>query len=163
MSDITNNDPQIPSRLIKPVKFPKWVNNLGIIPTSYKDSMSFYEICAWLCKYLEETVIPTVNQNGRAVKELQELYVTLKDYVDNYFDNLDIQEEINNKLDDMADKGQLTDIIAQYLELAGILAFDTVSALKLAENIVNGSFVETYGFYAKGDGGGAKYIIRRCC
>ena len=68
------------------------------------------------------------------------------------------KKRLIKKLDDMADKGQLTDIIAQYLELAGILAFDTVSSLKLAENIVNGSFVETYGFYAKGDGGGwAKY------
>ena len=76
MSDITNNDPQIPSRLIKPVKFPKWVNQLGIIPTSYKDSMSFYEICAWLCKYLEETVIPTVNQNGRSKRTSRTLCYT---------------------------------------------------------------------------------------
>ena len=28
-----------------------------------------------------------------------------KDYIDNYFENLDVQEEINNKLDQMASDG----------------------------------------------------------
>ena len=116
MSDITNNNPTIPSQIVAKVTFPQFINQLGIIPTSYKDSMDYYQTLAWLCKYLEETVIPTVNQNGEAVEELQGLYVELKDYVDNYFDNLDVQEEINNKLDKMAQDGSLTNLIKDYVD-----------------------------------------------
>jgi len=41
-----------------------------------------------------------------------------------------------------------------------IIAFDTVADMKLSEDLSDGEFVETYGFYAKGDGGGAKYKVR---
>lgn len=114
MSDISNN-PTVPSKKLGKIKLPRWVSNLGVIPTSYKDSMDFYETISWLCKYLEETVIPAVNQNGQAVYELQQLYVNLRDYVEHYFDNLDIQEEINNKLDDMTESGELAEIINQQI------------------------------------------------
>ena len=109
-NQITPN-PSVPSQVVAEVKFPKFINNLGIIPTSYKDSMSYYECLAWLCKFLEEQVIPTVNENGEAVEELQALYVELNSYVTNYFDNLDVQEEINNKLDEMATSGALQPLV----------------------------------------------------
>ena len=112
-NQITPN-PSVPSQVVQEVKFPQFVNNLGIIPTSYKDSMSYYECLAWLCKYLEETVIPTVNQNGSAVQELQGLYIELQDYVIHYFDNLDVSEEINSKLDEMAENGSLYTIIERF-------------------------------------------------
>lgn len=111
MSENITNNPSVPSQVVAEVKFPQWVNNLGIIPTSYKDSMSYYETLAWLCKYLEETVISTVNQNGDAVEELQGLYIELNSYVTHYFDNLDVQTEINNKLDDMVEDGTLQALI----------------------------------------------------
>lgn len=133
---------------------------IGELPSSFVDSMSYYELTAWLCQYLESTVIPAVNENGAAVEELQDLYIQLHDYVEHYFENLDVQEEINNKLDQMAESGELTDLIAAYLNLRGILAYDTVASMKSADNLVDGSFAETYGFYAKGDGGGAKYQVR---
>ena len=113
MSEITNN-PSVPTQKIANVKFPQFINQLGIIPTSYKDSMDYYQTLAWLCKFLEETVIPTVNQNGEAVEELQSLYVELKNYVEHYFDNLDVQEEINKKLDEMVESGQLQVLINNY-------------------------------------------------
>ena len=113
MSENITNNPSVPTQVVSEVKFPRFINNLGIIPTSYKDSMSYYETLAWLCKYLEETVIPTVNQNGKATQELQALYIQLNDYVTHYFDNLDVQTEINNKLDEMATDGTLAEIINQ--------------------------------------------------
>ena len=133
---------------------------IGAIPTSYKESLTYYEMLEWLCKYLEETVIPAVNNNAEALEELQTAFVTLKDYVDHYFDNLDIQTEINAKLDEMAESGELADIIAQYLQLSGVLAYDSVADLKAATNLVNGSFAETYGYYNYKDGGGALYKVR---
>ena len=51
MSENITNNPSVPSQVVAEVKFPQWVNNLGIIPTSYKDSMDYYETLAWLCKY----------------------------------------------------------------------------------------------------------------
>lgn len=140
--------------------FKYMVATIGNLPTSFVDSMSYYECIAWLVKYLETEVIPTVNNNAEAVAELQAAYIQLKEFVDNYFENLDVQEEINNKLDEMAEAGTLTDIIAGYIQLKGILAYDTVADLKAATNVADGSFAETYGFYEKGDGGGAKYKIR---
>jgi len=118
MSNQITPNPSVPSQVVQEVKFPKFVNNLGIIPTSYKDSMDYYENLAWLCKYLEETVIPTINENGEAVEELQGLYIELNSYVTHYFDNLDVQEEINNKLDDMVESGELQTLLSeQYSDL----------------------------------------------
>ena len=111
MSENITNNPSVPSQVVAEVKFPRFINNLGIIPTSYKDSMDYYQTLAWLCKYLEETINPTVNQNGDAVEELQGLYVELNNYVTHYFDNLDVQEEINIKLDHMASSGQLSALL----------------------------------------------------
>lgn len=45
-----------------------------------------------------------------------EEFTTLYNYVHDYFDNLDVQEEINNKLDAMAEDGTLEAIIAGYIE-----------------------------------------------
>lgn len=158
-NQITPN-PQVPTQIIARLKFPKVINNLGIIPTSYKDSMNYYECLAWLCKYLEETVIPTVNQTGSAVQELQGLYIELNNYVTHYFDNLDVQEEINQKLDDMAEQGTLQEVISSYLNTKAIICFDTVSDLSQAENLINGSYAKTLGFYSINDLGGAIYKIR---
>ena len=94
---------------LKPFKY--FCMTIGALPTSYIDSMSYYETLCWLCKYLENTVIPAVNNNGEAVEELQQKYLELVDYVNNYFDNLDYQTEVNAKLDEMADDGTLAQII----------------------------------------------------
>lgn len=125
----------------------------GILPTAFNQCMTWEEQVLWIARFLQTEVIPTVNENTEA-------FNALKAYVENYFDNLDVQEEINNKLDDMAESGELADIIAAYINLRGILAYDTVADMKVAENLVNGSFAETYGFNARGDGGSAKYKIR---
>ena len=140
--------------------FKRMCVTIGNLPTSFMESMTYYEALEWLYKYLADTIIPTVNNTGEAVTELQAAFITLKDYVDNYFENLDVQEEINNKLDDMAESGQLTDIIAQYLGLAGVLAFNTLNDLKNATNIVDGSICKTLGNTTYNDGYGAFYKIR---
>lgn len=52
--------------------------------------------------------------NG-VVEEYIEKFNDLHDYVHDYFDNLDVQEEINHKLDKMAEDGTLEEIIARYI------------------------------------------------
>lgn len=140
--------------------FPFRVFCQKVIPLAFDESMSYLELLYSLLHYLKETVIPAVNNNADAVTELQNLYNELKSYVDNYFENLDIQTEINNKLDEMAESGKLTDIIAQYLQLAGVLAFNTKNDLKNAENLNNGSITRILGTNIYNDGYGAYYKIR---
>lgn len=116
------------------------------------DALTNYEL---LCKVVEYLNITVDNVNI-----LSDDFKTLYDYVHDYFDNLDVQEEINNKLDEMAESGQLTEIIAEYLSLAGILAYNTVNDMKLAENLANGSIAKTLGYHNINDNGGAMYKVR---
>ena len=153
-----NEKIEVKPQVISPLK--KICMSIGELPTSYLETMTYYEMLVWFTNYLRDTVIPVVNNNGEAVTELQNLFVELQEYVNNYFDNLDVQEEINNKLDEMAESGELSDIIAQYLGLAGMITFDTVAEMKLAENLVNGSKCQTLGYRTVNDGGKALYKVR---
>lgn len=140
-----------PSKL-KPFK--RFCMTIGELPSSYMESMTYYEMLEWLCNYLEKTVVPAVNNNANALTELQ-------NYVNNYFENLDVQNEINNKLDEMAESGELAEIIAQYVNLQSVLAFDTLADLKSAENLVAGSITRTCGNVTYNDGKGAFYKVRQ--
>ena len=133
---------------LKPLQ--KIILSLGLLPTSYLESMTYAELVMWFCNFLQEQVIPTVNNNAEAVIELQ-----------NWFNTLNLQDEVDNKLDEMAESGELTDIIAQYLGLAGVIAFNTIADMKLAENLVIGSKCKTLGFNSYNDGGGAYYEVRQ--
>ena len=140
--------------------FKNMVATIGNLPTSFVDSMSYFDMLAWLCNYIEQEVIPAVNSCGGAIEELQALYVELKEYVDNYFENLDVQEEIDHKLDEMAESGQLAEIISIYLNTNAIMAYNTVADLEDAENVVDGTFARTYGKDEYNDGKGAFYKVR---
>lgn len=149
--------------MINPIKlspFKKFCVTIGNLPTSYMESLSYYEMLEWLCNYIEKTVIPAINNNGEAITELQNAFITLKNYVDTYFENLDIQTEINNKLDAMAESGELTEMITAYLQMSGMLTFNSVAEMTTSENLIDGSFVKTFGFYNYKDGGGSLYKIR---
>lgn len=100
-------------------------------------------------KSVNETVADYINR-------FNELYT----YVHDYFDNLDVQEEINNKLDAMLEDGTLQSIISAFLQSSAIWGFDTVADMKVATNLIDGSYTETYGFHSVGDEGGANYKIR---
>ena len=134
---------------------------IGHLPTSYMISLTYEQQLLWLCNYLENTVIPAVNTNAEAVLELQNLYAELKDYVDNYFSNLNVQEEINNKLDEMAESGVLEQIISAYLQISSVLSFDTVNDMVENENLIEGSTCRTLGFTTLNDGKGRTYKIEK--
>ena len=130
-----------------------------VIPLAFDESMSYLELLYALLHYIKETVIPAVNNNADAVEELQNLYAQLKSYVDNYFDNLDVQEEINNKLDEMAQDGTLEEIIGAYLKTKAVLGFDTVNEMKMSDNLIENSYAKTMGFNSLNDGGENQYKI----
>lgn len=121
----------------------------GLIPTEFRQCMTWEEQVLWLTKFLKEKVIPEFNGLSEQVNTLQ-----------TWFDNLDVQEEINNKLDEMAESGELADIIAQYLGLAGVLAYKTIADMAAAENLAAGSTARVLGNDSASDGNGAYYTIR---
>ena len=96
---------------------------------------------------------------NETVTEYVEKFNELYNYVHDYFDNLDVQEEVNNKLDEMVEDGVLQEIITTYIQSNVAWTFDTVADMKLATNLVNGSYARTLGFYSIGDGGSALYKI----
>lgn len=132
--------------------------SIGNLPSSYIDSMSYYETLLWLIKFLQNEVIPTVNENGKAVEELQELFIQLKNYVDNYLTKENLQPMIDDKLDEFAEDGTLEQIIAKYINNTMIRCYANVSQLKQS-NLSALMKARTLGYYDSNDEGGALYLI----
>lgn len=123
------------------------IENFPFIEADF-DAITNYQL---LCKVVE--YINEVAKNSNIMIENIEA-------LNNWFNNLDVQEEINNKLDEMAKNGQLTEIVTAYLQISGLLMFNNVNDMKESDNLVAGSFVKTLGFYDINDKGGAYYKIR---
>lgn len=141
---------------------PPWVET-GLQPAFYdKESGTVLQQTARMYNKVN-CLIRNFNQLSKETKETVEEYIEkfteLKDFVDNYFDNLDVQEEINNKLDAMAEAGTLQEIITTYIQSNVTWTFDTVADMKQANNLVDGSYARTLGFHTVNDGGGALYRI----
>lgn len=141
---------------------PPWIET-GRQPAFYdKESGSVLQQTARMYARVN-MLIRMFNKLSKQTKEAIEEYIgkfnELHDYVEDYFANLDVQEEINNKLDQMTEDGQLADIIAQYLNSVALLCFDTVADMKTSVNLVNGSFAKTLGYNHVNDGGASVYKI----
>ena len=139
----------------------KWfvLENFPFIEADF-DALTEWQLFCKLGKEMNK-IIDSENTLGTQMENVTNAFIELQNYVNNYFDNLDIQDEINNKLNEMAESGELTEIIAQYLQIAGLLCFNTINDLKNATNLVNGSFAQTLGYYNINDGGKAQYKIRQ--
>lgn len=68
----------------------------------------------WLLNKMKEVVTEWSKVQGDWTTQ-QEAFESLKTFVSNYFDNLNVQTEINNKLDAMREDGSLMALIAPYL------------------------------------------------
>lgn len=130
--------------------FKRLIMTIGELPTSYLESMTYAEMLMWFCNFLQEKVLPTINNNADALQD-----------VITYLEDLDLQDEVDHKLDEMAESGQLQEIIADYLNSKAIFGFDSVADMKSATNLIDGSYAKTLGYYAINDGGSATYKIRK--
>ena len=61
-------------------------------------------------------VIANENMVEQDVTNLFTAFTELQSYVNDYFDNLDVQDEINNKLDEMVEDGTMETLLAPYLQ-----------------------------------------------
>ena len=119
------------------------------------DALTDYELFCKMIAYMKKALdeIKTYKDGfDKLEKELKDL--------ENYVYNLDLQDEVNNKLDEMADSGELAGIISLFVSLMSLYVFDNVSDMLDGENLFDGARCQTLGFYAKGDNGGAFYVIR---
>lgn len=123
------------------------IDNFPFIEEDF-DAITNYQLLCKIVEYLNKVI---ANEN-----ELNKGY----QYILNYFNNLDVQDEIDNKLDEMAESGELENIISAYLNVNCILSYNTIADLISATNINDGSFCKTYGLNNYNDGMGAFYKVR---
>ena len=81
-----------------------------VLPLVYDDSLSYYELLCKVVDYLNKTMECVTNFNTD-MTVLYDTYEQLQEYVNNYFSSLDVQTEINNKLDNMTSDGTLSKLI----------------------------------------------------
>ena len=104
---------------LKPFRF--WCQK--VLPLVYDDSLSYYEL---LCK-----VVDYLNKTMTDVDLLSNDYVKLKEWINEYFENLDVQTEINNKLDVFASDGTLSNLIKPFITAnANPIFVNSVSDMK---------------------------------
>lgn len=127
----------------KPFRF--WCQK--VLPLVYDDSISYYELLCKVVHYLNN-VIKDISSMGHNIDDLLDAFIKLQDYVNNYFDNLDLQGEVNNVIERMIKDGTFSAL------------FGTADTVEVMQNTLYsvGRFVTTEGYYYKGDGGNNTYI-----
>lgn len=113
---ITPNDPAdfTPTRgsykELSPFRF--WCQK--VLPLVYDDSLSYYELLNKVVNYLNMAMEDVTTLEGD-VTNLHTAYVQLQTYVNDYFVSLDVQEEIDTKLDEMAESGALSELLEPFI------------------------------------------------
>lgn len=97
-----------------------------VLPLVYDDSLSYYEVLCKVVDYLNKAM-EDIGVLHDDVDALHTAYQQLQSYVNDYFSTLDVQQEINNKLDAMASDGTLDALLLPYFnayktEINGIVA-----------------------------------------
>lgn len=117
-----------------------------VLPAVYSDEISYYELLCKVADYLNKTM-SNVNDLNDDMKALKEYIDQLYEWVDHYFDNLDVQYEINKKLDMMVADGTFAEIVKpfiapfyqQYLDEVQGLIKEVAKLQSEVESIVVGS------------------------
>ena len=94
----------------------KWfvLENFPFIEADF-DALTEWQLFCKLGKEINK-IIDSQNIVGEQAENLTNAFINLKNYVDNYFENLDVQDEINNKLNVMAEDGTLQEILGKYVK-----------------------------------------------
>ena len=91
---------------------------------------------------------------------VQEEYKALEKYVRDYFKNLDVQNEINNKMDALISSGEFNNILAAYFKNT-IIVFNTVADMKNSKTLTKGSIIYVKGYFTPHDNGDGFYYIEQ--
>lgn len=95
----------------------KWfvLENFPFIENDF-EAINNYQLFSKVVEYLNNT-IKSMNLTGEQMENVTNAMTNLQNYVNNYFDNLNVQDEINNKLDEMVEDGTFGEILNHYLEI----------------------------------------------
>ena len=139
------------------------------------DALTDYELLCLVVKYLND-VIANQNEQNDSITRMYESFLALQDYVNNtkdevedafnelddyvrnYFDNLNVQDEIDDKLNRMVEDGTLDSIIAQYVNL--LKCYSTVTEMIADTELNVNDKVIVIGYSSTNDNGNSFYIIR---
>lgn len=119
-----------------------------VLPAVYDESLSYYELLCKITAKINEIINMDITQNEAI------------DALNNYFNNLDVQTEIDNKLDRMKTAGDLGAAIAQFLNTINIYGYLTKSDLIASTTLKAGLYVKTMGNENYTDGKGHYYYTR---
>lgn len=108
MADINVNNNYTDMKNLTPFKLCV-LQNFPFIESDF-DAVTNYQLLCKVVEYLNN-VIDNNNKQNTNITQLEQNFITLYNYVKDYFDNLDVQEEINNKLDNMTADGSLSRLI----------------------------------------------------
>lgn len=95
-------------------------NRINFLPPWVETNLqpAFYDLESGTCLQQTSRMYAKVNQLIRSVNEQNETiadyiqqFIDLRNFVEDYFDNLDVQQEINNKLDQMVEDGTIKSLI----------------------------------------------------
>lgn len=148
------NTPNIgPYTELKPFRF--WCQK--VLPLVYDESLSYYELLCKVVDYLNKTM-EDVDQMiidmggfqtayGEFTQTMEDKYTaftegindaveTLENFVNNYFENLDVQDEIDNKIDEMAEQGYFDELFGRVFSDELIAVTRTTLSQWLYDNIV---------------------------
>lgn len=93
----------------------KWyvLENFPFVEADF-DALTNWQLFCKLGKEMNK-IINSVNVTGEQVETLTNAFNELQNYVNQYFSELNVQEEINNKLDQMVQDGTLAQIINEQI------------------------------------------------
>lgn len=80
------------------------------LPLTFDDSLSYYELLNKVVAYVNNTIndVATAEDN---IDKLSKAYDELQQYVNDYFDDIDVEAELRTVLDGMAEDGSLDQLL----------------------------------------------------
>lgn len=130
-----------PSQYKTPQPFEAWVQQT--LPAIYDDSLSYTDLLAKLLYYVN-----TLAENNTTLSNDVKNAIN---YINNYFNNLDVQDEINKKLDEMVTNGQLTTIVDEFLSSLSDYTYHLNYMDSFDKNNINLVFAELMTKIKKGE------------
>lgn len=85
-----------------------------VLPLVYDDSLSYYELLSKVVNYIN-SLMDDVKEVEEIYSKLSSAFTDLEAYVNSYFDNLDVSEAIDAKLDAMVLAGDFDALVEQAL------------------------------------------------
>lgn len=133
----------------------KWfvLENFPFLEADF-DALTEWQLFCKLGKEINK-IIESQNLVGKQAEELTNAFNDLQNYINNYFENLDVQEEINNKLNEMVTDGTFNNIINNELftnlnEKVENLDNSVINLNEKVENLDNAIINQNYGILFAG-------------